>query len=73
VRKHYEQVLMQIINDGIIAGDFRLMNVKMAVFGFPGMANWTHQWFSPDGPFTAQEIAATLSDLALHGLVQRDT
>ncbi len=73
VRKHYEQVLMQIINDGITAGDFRPTNVKMAVFGFLGMVNWTHQWFSPDGPFTSQEIAATLSDLALHGLVRRGT
>ncbi|MGD9046784.1 MAG: TetR/AcrR family transcriptional regulator [Anaerolineae bacterium] len=70
VRKHYEQVLMQIIRDGITAGDFRPTNVRMAVFGFLGMVNWTHQWFSPDGPFTSQEIAATLSDLALHGLVQ---
>jgi len=73
VRKHYEQVLMQIINDGIVAGDFRPTNVKMAVFGFLGMVNWTHQWFSPDGPFTSQEIATTLSDLALHGLVRRGT
>jgi AcrR family transcriptional regulator len=73
VRKHYEQVLMQIVNDGITAGDFRPTNVKMAVFGFLGMVNWTHQWFSPDGPFTSQEIATTLSDLALHGLVQCGT
>ena len=71
VRKHYEQVLMQIIKDGIAIGDFRPTNVKMAAFGLLGMVNWTHQWFSPEGSFTSQEIAATLSDLALHGLVQR--
>lgn len=73
VRNHYEQVLMQIINDGISAGDFRPTNVKMAVFGFLGMVNWTHQWFSPEGPFTSEEIATALSDLALHGLVKRGT
>jgi AcrR family transcriptional regulator len=71
VRKHYEQVLMQIIKDGITIGDFRPTNVKMAAFGLLGMVNWTHQWFSPEGPFTSREIAATLSDLALYGLVQR--
>lgn len=69
VRKHYERVLMQILEDGIKAGDFRPVNVKMAVFGIMGMLNWTHQWFSPEGKFSAQEIAGMLADLALFGLV----
>jgi AcrR family transcriptional regulator len=71
VRKHYEQGLMKILEDGIALGDFRPLNVKMAVFGLLGMLNWTHQWFSPDGPFSAQEIATMLADLALHGLETR--
>jgi AcrR family transcriptional regulator len=73
VRKHYEQVLMQILEDGIASGDFRPVDVKMAVFGLLGMVNWTHQWFSPEGPFPSQEVAAVLSDLALQGLVKRET
>lgn len=73
VRKHYERVLMQILEDGITAGDFRPVNVKMAVFGLLGMVNWTHQWFTPGGEFSAQEIAAMLADLALGGLVRRET
>jgi TetR/AcrR family transcriptional regulator, cholesterol catabolism regulator len=70
VRKHYEQVLMQIVQDGIAAGDFRPVDVKMAVFGLLGMLNWTHQWFSPDGRFSAQEVASILADVALHGLAR---
>lgn len=72
VRKHYEYMLMRILEDGIAQGDFRPMNVKMAVFGFLGMLNWTHQWFSPDGPYSPQEVASILADLALHGVVARD-
>jgi AcrR family transcriptional regulator len=72
VRKHYEQVLMHILEDGIDSGDFRPVNVKMIVFGLLGMLNWTHAWFSPEGEFSAQEIAAMLADLALHGLMGRD-
>ena len=72
VRKHYERVLMQILEDGIACGDFRPVNVKMAVFGLLGMLNWTHQWFSPAGEFSAQEVAAMLTDLALGGLLTRD-
>jgi AcrR family transcriptional regulator len=71
VRKHYEQILMQMVEDGIASGDFRPVNVKMAVFGFLGMVNWTHQWFSPAGEFSSQEIAAMLADLALQGVARR--
>jgi AcrR family transcriptional regulator len=71
VRKHYEQVLMQIVEDGIGCGEFRSVNVKMAVFGMLGMLNWTHQWFSPDGQFSSQEVAATLAELAMHGLTRQ--
>jgi AcrR family transcriptional regulator len=73
VRKHYEQVLMQILEDGITAGDFRLVNVRMAAFGLLGMLNWTHQWFSPEGEYSSQEVASILADLALHGLVKQKT
>jgi len=69
VRKHYEQVLMQILSDGIAAGEFRPVNVRMVVYGLLGMLNWTHQWFSPTGQYTAREIAVVLTDLALNGLV----
>jgi len=73
VRKHYERMLMQIVEDGIAGGDFRPVNVKMTVFGLLGMLNWTHQWFSPEGEFSAHEIATMLADLALCGLLARDT
>jgi AcrR family transcriptional regulator len=73
VRKHYEKVLMQIIQDGIASGEFRPVNVKMAVFGLLGMLNWTHQWFSPSGALSSQQVANILADLALYGLVKRET
>jgi AcrR family transcriptional regulator len=73
VRKHYEQGLMQILQDGIANGDFRPVDVKMAVFGILGMLNWTHQWFSPEGPLSSEQVAAILSDLALYGLTTRSS
>jgi len=69
-RKHYEETLARILDEGIARGEFRPLNTKMAVLGFLGMLNWTHQWFSPDGELTAQEVANTLVDLALHGVVK---
>jgi len=68
-RKHYERVLIRILEDGIASGDFRPVNVKMTMLGLLGMFNWTHQWFSPDGELSPQEIAAILTDLAMRGLM----
>jgi AcrR family transcriptional regulator len=48
-RKHYERVLMRILEDGIASGDFRPVNVKIVMLGVLGMLNWVHQWFSPAG------------------------
>jgi AcrR family transcriptional regulator len=70
-REHYEQRLMQILQDGIDSGEFRPVEVKMTVFGFLGMLNWTHQWFSPQGALTSEQIAAILADLAMHAVSKK--
>mgnify|MGYP001820200821 CR=1 FL=1 len=68
-REHYENRLMQILQDGIASGEFRTVNIKLTVFGFLGMLNWTHQWFSPDGELSSEEIAAILADLAMQAVL----
>jgi len=70
-REHYEERLMQILQDGITSGEFNPVDVKMTVFGFVGMLNWTHQWFSPEGELTSEEIAAILADLALQAVSRK--
>ena len=67
-REHYERRLMQILQDGIASGQFRQVDVKMTVFGFLGMLNWTHQWFTPEGELTSGEIAVILADLAMQAV-----
>lgn len=70
-REHYEERLMQILQDGITSGEFNPVDVKMTVFGFLGMLNWTHQWFSPEGELTSEEIAVILADLALQAVSKK--
>ena len=71
VRRHYEQVLCRIVEDGIERGELRPVDVRLAVFGLLGMLNWTHQWYSPRGELSSRQIAAILVDMALFGLVTR--
>jgi len=50
-----------------LAGDMR---VPAAMLYF-GMINWTHTWFDPKGPVTADMIADLAADVAITGLGER--
>ncbi len=58
----------RIIEDGIRAGEFRNIDVRMAAFAVIGMANWTSWWYSPAGKKKPEDIADALIDIALNGL-----
>ena len=58
----------RIIADGIKAGDFRDVDVRMAAFAVIGMANWTAWWYSPDGKKSPDEIARVIADFGVRGL-----
>lgn len=60
----------RIIEDGIRAGEFRNVDVRMAAFAVIGMANWTSWWYSSAGKMKPEEIAEAITDIALNGLAQ---
>jgi len=70
-RDDYEGCFRQIIADGIRRGEFRSVDVRLAGFAVLGMCNWVVHWYRPDGPNTADEIAAHLGDAAVFGLLAR--
>ncbi len=66
----YEDALIGILRDGIeegtliAAGDPQIM-----AYGLLGMLGWTNRWFNPhESNQSAQEIAATFSEIFLRGI-----
>ena len=59
----------RIIADGIKAGEFRDVDVRMAAFAVIGMANWTAWWYSPDGKKNPEDIAKVIADFGVRGLL----
>jgi AcrR family transcriptional regulator len=53
-----------LIEEGIRHGQFRAVPARVAAFAIIGMCNWTARWFSPDGTFSAKQIAEMIADLA---------
>ncbi|MCX6006138.1 MAG: TetR/AcrR family transcriptional regulator [Chloroflexi bacterium] len=69
LRDTYEDMLCQIIYEGIEQGVFKKIDVKLLVYTMVGAANYTLVWYSPEGTMTLKEIAAHMSDLMLSGIM----
>jgi AcrR family transcriptional regulator len=70
-RRHYEEVFLEILRDGISEGTFTKKDEKMLVFLILGSCNWLYQWFSPKGPKSPEQIAGIFSEVLLNGLVTK--
>jgi AcrR family transcriptional regulator len=57
--------MVKLIEAGIIAGEIRAVDPRVAAFAILGMCNWTASWFSASGPLSAKQLAAAIADLAV--------
>ena len=67
-RDAYESVFRRIVADGVAEGAFRPVDVRLAALAVLSLCNWFYQWYSPQGPLSASEIADRFVDLLLGGL-----
>ena len=63
--------LRALIADGIADGSIAPVDVKMSAFAIAGALNWPARWHDPNGPSSAEEIAAALVDTLIAGLAPR--
>jgi TetR/AcrR family transcriptional regulator len=68
-RDRYEQALREIVRRGVVAGKFRTVDPKLAVFAILGAINWVARWYSPDGSVPPLALGAHFADHLLRGLL----
>lgn len=68
MEEEYYRQIRSIIDDAARAGEMRDVNRQMLALGIIGMTNWVLRWYRPDGPLTADEIAAAFMDMVAGGL-----
>jgi AcrR family transcriptional regulator len=69
MRRRYANGFVKIVNAGKAEGVFSpTLDTRIAVFGILGALNWIPEWYSPDGPSDAAEIADQLAAVLLNGL-----
>ncbi len=65
LRDAYEKQMRDLVEEGIRDGSILPVNPKMAVFMLLGAVHWVTKWYSPDGPWTADQASEALIELAL--------
>lgn len=73
MRDGYEEALRGIIREGIHAGEFRELDVKLAARAIISCLNWMARWWRPDGPDTAETIASDYVKLIIRGFLPDPT
>jgi TetR/AcrR family transcriptional regulator len=68
-RDRYEQALREIVRRGVVGGEFRTVDPKLAVFAILGAINWVARWYSPDGSTHPLDLGLHYADHLLRGLL----
>jgi AcrR family transcriptional regulator len=68
-RDNHERAFRNAIADGVGAGDFRLIDERIAARSLLSALNGIAGWWRPDGPLSADQIAEAYADLHLAGLI----
>jgi len=70
-RDKYEGGVRNLIVAGVRSGEFAPCDPALAVRAILGSLNWSIQWFNPEGPLTAAEIAERFADYLIRGLLAK--
>lgn len=69
----YGKQLMQIIEAGVAAGEFRSdISPQMSMLAILGMFNWIHRWYQPGGSMSLEKVGEVFAELALSSLHPQD-
>jgi len=65
----FERIVLSLVNELIESGEMRGdIPVSVAANAIFGMLNWTHRWYQPGGPHSAEQISTAFSDIFFDGM-----
>lgn len=68
-RDSYEYAVRLLVTEGVKSGEFAPVDPALVTRAMLGAVNWTARWYRPDGPRSVAEIADSLSDYLVRGLL----
>ncbi len=71
-RDEYERGLRHMIDSGVVDGEFRQVDSKIAVFAILGAINWIARWYRPEGEVKAPELGDQFVEYLVGGLTCKE-
>jgi TetR/AcrR family transcriptional regulator len=71
LRDKFEKRLRDLVKQGVADGSIVPTDPKLAVFMLLGAVHWVTKWYSSSGPWTADEAATALIELATRSLAAK--
>jgi AcrR family transcriptional regulator len=72
-KKRYIRFLEKTIRELVMRKIARPVDPSIAAFALLGMVNWTYQWYRPGGRLSEVELADSMTDFYLNGLLAAPT
>ena len=69
-RDAYERAVRGLVAEGMKRGEFAPTDPALVTRAMLGAVNWTARWYRPDGAQSVAEIADSLSEYLVRGLVR---
>ena len=68
-RDQFRLNIEKVLRNGIEKGEFRSdINAPIVTFGILGIANWSYNWFNPEGSMSDREVTEIFVDMVLKGI-----
>ncbi len=68
-REQFRLNVEKLLETGKQNGEFRPdLKTSIVTFGILGIANWSYQWFNPDGSISDREVAEIFTEMILKGI-----
>ena len=71
MRRHFDGRLTSLLEEGMAAKEFRLLDANLAALAIGGMVSWIYVWYREGGRLQPEDIADRFNDLIL-GMVGAD-
>ena len=71
-RHAVRDAVVNVLDQGVVAGRFRPVDTRVAALGILGMCNWVAWWYHPGGSVDIDTVSELLAELAVAGVQRAD-